>query len=78
MFGDHFRQELGIGGARRIIAIVQVSFTSNTSDHHRPHIHEPRPMTPSDVNQATDIQTSTGQDVLVENEEWLDGPNLAP
>jgi hypothetical protein len=69
---------LGIGGARRIAPIVQVGFTSNTSNHNRPHIHEPRPVTQSDVNQATDIRTSTGQDVLVENEKWLDGPKLVP
>ena len=76
MFDDYSGQELGIGSARRSISIVEVGFTSNTSNHHRLHIHEPGPLMPDNVNQTSDMRASPRQNVLVENEKWLDGPNL--
>jgi hypothetical protein len=38
--------------------------------------HEPRPVATNGVDESAAIGAHAGQDVLVENEEWLDGADL--
>ena len=78
MLFNRASQELGVGSAFHITSIVKLSFTSNTSDHHRLHEHKSRPGAANDVNQTAEIWTSAYQNILIEDEERLYSPNLSP
>src|SRR4029077_17525132 len=77
MFGDRSSQNLGIGCADQFISTVQMGLASYTSDHQGFHIHEPRPLTPDDINQSSKIRSSSRRNVLIENKKWLDCLNFS-
>ena len=64
------------GGGRGVVSVVKMRFAGNTPDHHGLYDHEPRPVATNGVDQSAAIGAHAGQDVLVENEEWLDGADL--
>ena len=62
---------------RCAIAIVQVCLTCNASNHHGPHKQKSRPLPPDEIEKMADVGARSGQDVLVQNKEWLDSLNLS-
>ncbi len=47
------------------------------SDHQRSHLQEARPHARDGIDQCPDLRPYADQEILIENEEWLNGDNLA-
>jgi hypothetical protein len=77
MSHDGAGQRPGDGVPRLIVAAVEVALAGDAPDHHGFHEHESRPSAPDRVGQAPEIRMNSGQNILVENEEGLDGDRLA-
>src|SRR5262245_12364238 len=74
---DRAGQGLGSGSARRVVSVVEVCFACNASNHHGLHEHESRPSAPDRISQTAETRRNSSEDILVENEEWLNCLNLA-
>src|SRR5260370_32393983 len=55
----------------------EVGLGCEKSKHHCLHEHESRPSEPNRINQTLETRINSSENILVENEEWLDCLNLA-
>ena len=69
-------EEPGILGAREFVA-VEMSFAGRAADHQRAQLREARPQAPDRGDQRSRPLAAAGEEILIEDEERLDRPDLA-
>jgi hypothetical protein len=62
---DRARQRTGDGGAGFRVAIVEMAFACDTSDHHRFHAHEARPALADCADQGLETGMNFGENILM-------------
>src|SRR5262249_713471 len=76
MFHDRSGQALSCGGAGCIISFIKVGFASRTSNHYGFHKHKSWPAAPDCIYETSDLRMSSGKDIQIKNEKWLDCLNV--